>query len=62
MTRKEAKQAIEDRDWWKKTFEGAPFWLHGYSYRDSASFVSDVTVFHVNRTLALWIRRIRGLE
>ena len=62
MSKKEVAKIIADGNWWKETFVGSPLQLYGYNYRDSASFyVGKNGTQSVNKELALWIRKLRGL-
>ena len=62
MNKKEVAKIIADGDWWKETFAGSPLQLYGYTYRDGASFyVGANPTQSVNKELAMWIRKLRGL-
>ena len=64
MNKKEVAKIIADGEWWKETFAGSTLQLYGFIYRDSAAFcVGDrATTQYVDKELALWIRKLRGLK
>ena len=63
MNKKEVAKIIADGDWWEETFVGSPLQLYGYTYRDGAPFyVGKSGDQSVNKALAMWIRKLRGLS